>query len=88
MYDYAAQRQIQYYYCLALARKHSQEFDIQVDFFKENNNYVNYNFLKGFNYRISGKLENAENSFRNVLSKNGNHYRSKRELVTVYRLLD
>lgn len=88
MYDYAAQRQIQYYYCLALARKHSQEFDIQVDFFKENNNYVNYNFLKGFNYRISGKLENAENSFRNVLSKNGNHYRAKRELVTVYRLLD
>ncbi|ADL52016.1 toll/interleukin-1 receptor domain-containing protein [Clostridium cellulovorans] len=94
MYDPITQSQIQYYYCLALARKDSNEFNEQVGFFrrskfnKDSKAYINYNFLKGFNYRLSGQLEFAENSFRNVISKNRNHSRAKRELATVYILLE
>ncbi|HHD2788652.1 toll/interleukin-1 receptor domain-containing protein [Clostridium perfringens] len=87
-FDIVPQSQIQYYYCEALARKQHKDFDDEVKYFQNDKQYVNYNFLKGFNYRIQGKLEFAENSYKNVLSKNGNHSPTKRELVTIYRLLD
>lgn len=88
MFDIVPKKQIQFYYCQSLAQKNSPEFNEEVEFFRENDYYVDYNFLKGFNYRLSGQLEKAENSLRNVLSRNGKHSKAKRELVIVYRLLD
>lgn len=87
-FDFVPQSQIQYYYCEALARKQKTEFYNEVEYFKVENKLENYNFLKGFNYRIAGKLEYAEICFKDVLKKKGRHSAAKRELVTIYRLLD
>ena len=46
---------IQFYYCSSLARLKKIEFDAEVSYFREESLYQQYNFLKGFNYRMQGK---------------------------------
>ena len=61
---------IQFYYCSSLARRKSIEFESEVSFFADSDSYLSYNFLKGFNYRIQGKFQFAENSYLKVLERN------------------
>ena len=76
---------IQFYYCSSLARLKKIEFDAEVSYFREDKkNYQQYNFLKGFNYRLQGQYQMAESSYLNVLSKNPKHDKARRELVLIY----
>lgn len=75
---------IQFYYCSSLARLKKIEFDAEVSYFREASLYQQYNFLKGFNYRIQGQCQMAENSYLNVLQKNAKHDKARRELVLIY----
>lgn len=75
---------IQFYYCSSLARLKKIEFDAEVSYFRENESYQQYNFLKGFNYRLQGQYQMAENSYLNVLEKNPRHDKARRELVLIY----
>ena len=43
---------IQFYYCCSLARLKKIEFDAEVSYFRNESSYQQYNFLKGFNYRM------------------------------------
>ncbi|SHK99195.1 TIR domain-containing protein [Anaerocolumna jejuensis DSM 15929] len=83
-YDDEISDKIMYYFCLALARKRLYEFDARVEYFKTDNRYNTYNFLKGFNYRLAGNFEFAENSYNRVLAKNSNDMKTRRELVSIY----
>ncbi|RNB86876.1 TIR domain-containing protein [Brevibacillus fluminis] len=78
------QKNIQFYYCSALARKRSLKFEAEVDFFHAENDYYRYNFLKGFSARLKGQYARAERYLNNVLRKNFNHHNARRELVIVY----
>lgn len=84
LYDYEVKKNLQFYFCRSLARERSVEFEAEVNFFKENDDFISYNFLKGFNYRLSGNYNLAESSYRKVLSRNSNHRKVKRELVLIY----
>lgn len=75
---------IQFYYCSSLARLKSIEFDAEVSYFKVVASYQQYNFLKGFNYRLHGQYKMAESSYLNVLGKNPSHDKARRELVLIY----
>lgn len=75
---------IQFYYCSSLARLKNIEFDAEVSYFRQASLYQQYNFLKGFNYRIQGQYQMAENSYLNVLRKNARHDKARRELVLIY----
>lgn len=75
---------IQFYYCSSLARLKKIEFDAEVSYFREESLYQQYNFLKGFNYRMQGKYSKAESSYLNVLKKNPHHDKARRELVLIY----
>lgn len=75
---------IQFYYCSSLARRKSIEFESEVSFFADSDSYLSYNFLKGFNYRIQGKFQFAENSYLKVLERNPKHDKARRELVQLY----
>lgn len=75
---------IQFYYCSSLARLKKIEFDAEVSYFRENLLYQQYNFLKGFNYRIQGQYQKAEIRYLNVLRKNARHDKARRELVLIY----
>ncbi|QYR21104.1 toll/interleukin-1 receptor domain-containing protein [Paenibacillus sp. sptzw28] len=78
------QKNIQFYYCSALARKKSMKFDAEVDFFRADKEYDRYNFLKGFNARLNGHYVRAERYLTNVLRRNFKHHNARRELVIVY----
>ena len=75
---------IQFYYCSSLARLKDVKFDAEVTYFKDESLYQQYNFLKGFNYRMHGKYSMAERSYLNVLNKNPRHDKARRELVLIY----
>lgn len=79
-----SQRVIQFYFCSSLARNNDPEFESNVIYFKEKNLYQEYNFLKGFNYRLRGNYKFAETSYQNVLSDNPRHAKARRELVLIY----
>ncbi len=84
-YEQDIESRIRYYYCLALAREKSVIFDSQVEFFRKTTyTYVSYNFLKGFNYRIQGNFERAEQSFNNIINKGYTDSKTFRELVYIY----
>lgn len=82
--DEDARNVIQFYYCSALARTKKVEFDAEVSYFRDKSLYQQYNFLKGFNYRLQGQYQMAENSYLNVLDKNPRHDKARRELVLIY----
>lgn len=75
---------IQFYYCSSLARLKITEFDAEVSYFRDKSLYEQYNFLKGFNYRLQGLYQMAEKSYRKVLDKNPKHDKARRELVLIY----
>lgn len=75
---------IQFYYCSSLARLKKIQFDAEVSYFNDETTYQQYNFLKGFNYRMHGKYLAAEKSYLNVLKKNPRHDKARRELVLIY----
>lgn len=79
-----SQRVIQFYFCNSLARKRCPEFESNVIYFKDKKLYQDYNFLKGFNYRLCGNYKFAEHSYQNVLSDNPHHSKARRELVLIY----
>lgn len=75
-----AKREINYWYCLSLARKQNiSKFDVAVEEMHGQDKL----FLKGFMCRLSGDLSNAERLFRNILEKNALYSKAARELVTV-----
>lgn len=75
---------VQFYYCSSLARLKRIEFDAEVSYFRDKELYQQYNFLKGFNYRLQGQYQLAEKSYLNVLDKNPRHDKARRELVLIY----
>lgn len=79
-----SQRVIQFYFCSSLARNNNLEFESNVLYFKEKKLYQEYNFLKGFNYRLRGNYKFAEESYQNVLNNNPHHAKARRELVLIY----
>lgn len=79
-----AQSIVQFYYCSSLARRKSIEFESEISFFSDSDSYLSFNFLKGFNYRIHGKFQFAENSYLKVLDRNPRHDKARRELVQLY----
>ena len=83
-YEKEIEGRIMYYYCLALARKKSPEFESKVQYFQDEDTYITYNFLKGFHYRILGNFTKAENSYQNVLKKSPQDMKTRRELVFIY----
>lgn len=83
-YDLETKSNIMYYYCLCLARQKSEVFYTKVEFFNSENRNITYLFLKGFNYRISGKFENAKKEYLKILKQNSNHSITKRELVNIF----
>lgn len=83
-YDDEVENRIMYYYCLALARTKATDFIKTISFFEDNDNYINYNFLRGFHSRILGEFENAEKFYLNVLKRDPNNLKTRRELVIMY----
>ena len=75
---------IQFYYCSSLARLKKIEFDAEVSYFRDNSSYEQYNFLKGFNYRLQGLYQMAERSYKKVLDIHPRHDKTRRELVLIY----
>lgn len=82
--DKEVQKVIQFYYCSSLARKRMPEFESNVTYFKDNKLYQEYNFLKGFNYRLRGQYNFAEQSYLRVLHDKPQHDKARRELVIIY----
>lgn len=73
-------REINYWYCLALARKQNgDKFYPQVKYFTG----ADYYFLKGFYLRIQKHYAEAENEYRKALNINSSFSRVKREMVLV-----
>lgn len=82
--DKEVQKVVQFYYCSSLARKKMPEFESNVTYFKDNKLYQEYNFLKGFNYRLRGQYNLAEQSYLRVLHDKPQHDKARRELVIIY----
>lgn len=95
------QVRLQIYYCMALARKtvirkgkdtknFEGEFFKQIEFFdlRIRRECLHINFLKGFYYRLNGRLEEAERHYKVVLSIEPEHKQCTREIVSVYRMLE
>ena len=78
-------REFKYWLCLSLARTSDTRFMQEVEYFE---NSADYNFLKGFYYRIAHKLDEAEDCLYEALAYSPNHQRSKRELVNVLIMKD
>lgn len=84
MYEREVEKRIMYFYCLALARKKSGDFDTVVSFFADEEGYVNYNFLQGYHCRILGDFKKAENYYHNVFKRDPRNMKTRRELVFIY----
>lgn len=91
-YDLPIQDRIQGYYCRALVRQQSEAFYTEVEYFSrhvphvnQDQDYVEYNFLRGFKYRNEGLYDKALEKYNNVLSKRRNHQGAMREIVSVYK---
>ena len=75
-----ARREINYWLCLALARKLDHvKFEIAI----EEMSGLDKLFLKGFFCRLSGDLPAAEQIFHKILTQNSTYTKAARELVTV-----
>lgn len=75
-----ARREINYWYCLSLARqKNRHKFDVAV----EEMSGLDKLFLKGFMCRLLGDLRTAKDLFTKILSQNASYTKAARELVTV-----
>lgn len=73
-------REINYWYCLALARvQNGDKFYMAVNEFYS----ADYHFLKGFYFRIGKEYAKAEEEYRKALSINQSLQRAKREMVIV-----
>lgn len=84
IYEREVENRIMYYYCLALARKKSSDFDETVKYFMNEEKYSTYNFLQGYHYRILGEFEKAEKYYQNVLKRDPRDMKTRRELVFIY----
>lgn len=91
-YDLPIQDRIQGYYCRALVRQQSEVFYTEVEYFNRHlpysnpdQDYVEYNFLRGFKYRNEGLYDRALKRYNKVLSKRPNHQGAMREIVIVYK---
>ena len=86
-YDQPIQARIQGYYCRALARAGDDSFYHEVEFFKLSD--INeYNFLRGFMFRLESKYDQALDRYSRVLSNQPQHRSTMREIVAVYRGLE
>ena len=83
-FDRSIVSSLQRFLCQALTKSHDRNFDAEVEYFAEEGLWIEYNFLKGFWYRCTGRYDKAEDYFNKVLENNSNHYATKRELVIVY----
>jgi len=76
---------IQYYYCMTLARKRSNDFTTELRFFSDiHPDKIKYNFLNGFYYRLNGKYRDAETSYKKVLEIKPLDVKTRREMVIIY----
>lgn len=73
-------REIRYWLCLSLARKKDDKILEEVQKIKG----ADHNFLLGFYYRLTGRLNDAIDRLNEVLIEAPNFYRAKRELIQVY----
>lgn len=73
-------REVRYWLCLSLARKKDGKLLAEV----QKVSGVDHNFLLGFYYRLTGRLDDAVEKLEQVLSEVPNYYRAKRELIQVY----
>lgn len=78
--DDRVKRNIRYYLCLALARKKSERFILEV----KHIDGPEHNFLMGFYYRLGGKYKEAVERLEKALDDHPNFSRAKRDLVQVY----
>lgn len=84
-YDPSIVREIRYWLCLSLIRQghrspeKNDKFFNHLEFFKG----ADYNFLKGFHFRLIGQMPKAETCFRKVLEFEPDSQKAKRELVNV-----
>lgn len=83
-YEEEVKERIMYYYCLALARNKSCDFEKEVLYFNSDEHYIMYHFLKGYHYRVLGNFSMAEKSYQNVLRRNPRDMKTRRELVFIY----
>lgn len=90
LYDISVQKRIQGFYCRSLARETNSKFYEEVEFFKrpEIDDYIQYDFLRGFMYRNNSEYDKALDRYTKVLKKQPNHKSTMREIVVVYRGLE
>jgi Tfp pilus assembly protein PilF len=82
-FDYQIIRETRYWLCLAYCRSQDETFFELVEEFAEVQK--DYNFLMGFYFRNSQRMEEAEGYYLKVLDVDPDHSRTKRELVLVYQ---
>lgn len=86
-YDQPIQSRIQGYYCRALARAGDNSFYREAEFFKILD--INeYNFLRGFMFRLDSKYDKALDRYKKVLASQPKNRSTMREIVIVYRGLE
>jgi len=78
--DQTIKEDIQYYLCLALARKRDKRFLKEV----QNIHGAEHNFLLGFYYRLTRRHSDALEKLEMALDSRETAIRAKRELVQVY----
>lgn len=78
------QNLVQFYKCSSLARKKDVNFDSEVSYFKDYGLMQQYNFLKGFYFRMQGQYSKAEDRYLKVLERESKHKKALRELVLIY----
>ncbi|WP_020603046.1 TIR domain-containing protein [Spirosoma spitsbergense] len=83
--DRAIVYEIKQWLCHALARNRSDRFKDEVQYF--NGSYL-YNYLFGFYYRMTGKLQFALERLYDALAEAPNFQRARRELVQVLLSLE
>ena len=80
-YDEQIMWETRYWQTAAMAKCKDRRALDNIKFFK--NDSVAQNFLKGFYYRHIGEKKKALDCYYRVLEKDGNHARSKREIVNI-----
>lgn len=80
-YDQQIMWETRYWQTAAMAKCKDRRALDNIKYFK--NDSVAQNFLKGFYYRHIGEKEKALDCYYRVLEKDGNHARSKREIVNI-----
>jgi hypothetical protein len=78
--DYAMEREISYWLCLALARERMARFETEVKALDG----ADYDFLYGFYFRRKKMYDKALNHIQRALAERPHFPRAKRELVNIY----